>query len=392
MAPPAPARFSRVWGWAPPGASQAFVMILRNLTHAPVRSLSAILGVGLGVAILVGSLWVIPAMEEVIDVTFQRAQRQDASIEFGEATRIAALQEVARLPAVMQAEPYRSIPVTLRHGWRARRVGLIGAPAGADLSRVLDLDHLPVDPPESGVALTEMLAKLLDARVGDLIEVEIMEGARRTVLAPVAQVIPGYLGLGAYVSLAEANRMMREGALITGAHVTFDRAGTDAFFAAAKEIPAARFIGLQYVSAARFRENIDRNLMTMVTIYGSLAAIIAFGVVYNSARITLSERARDLASLRVLGFTKGEVSGILLTELGVLVALAQPLGWLLGLGVAQVLAAAFESELYRVPLRTPPETFALASLIVLAAAAVSALAVRRRIDRLDLIEVLKTRE
>ena len=142
----------------------------------------------------------------------------------------------------------------------------------------------------------------------------------------------------------------------------------------------------------RFRDTLAQNITIMVTVYASLAAIIAFGVVYNFARISLSEQGREMASLRVLGFTRGEVSGLLLGELAVVVIVAQPLGWLIGYGFAWAMVTGFTSELYRVPLVVNREVYAWASLIVLAAAIVSGLVVRRRIDRLDMIEVLKTRE
>jgi putative ABC transport system permease protein len=115
-------------------------------------------------------------------------------------------------------------------------------------------------------------------------------------------------------------------------------------------------------------------------------------VVYNFARISLSEQGRELASLRVLGFHKGEVSAILLMELAVLTLLAQPAGWILGYGFAYAIALGFESELYRVPLVVERSVYGWATLVVLWSALISALIVRRRIDRLDLIEVLKTRE
>jgi putative ABC transport system permease protein len=122
------------------------------------------------------------------------------------------------------------------------------------------------------------------------------------------------------------------------------------------------------------------------------ACVIAFGVVYNGARIALSERGRELASLRVLGFTQREIAVMLLGEQAILTLLAVPLGWVLGYGLSWLITIAIDTELMRLPLVLSPQTYFRAFVIVLAAAALSGLLVRWRLRRLDLIEVLKTRE
>ncbi|WP_188910001.1 ABC transporter permease [Salinarimonas ramus] len=395
MTPPAPARYRRTLLdrlHAALRMPQAGVMTMRHLVRYPGRSLGGLVGIALATAILVGSFWSYGSIEFMIDVTFHRADRQDATITFVGEREASALYEIARLPGVMAAEPYRSVPAKLRSGTIERRVAITGKPEGADLSRVLDSDLAPVRLPESGLALSDQLADILRVETGDLIEVELMAGDRRTVTLPVAMVVEGYLGLMAYADIGTVNRLMREGALVSGVHLALDETARDDLFAELKAIPAASFVALQRVSLAKFRETLAQNLLMMVSIYATLAAIIAFGVVYNFARISLSEQGRELASLRVLGFTNAEISWILLSELAILVLLAQPVGWLVGYGFAMAMAAGFESELYRVPLVVNRDVYAWASLVVVGAALVSGLIVRRRIDRLDLIAVLKTRE
>jgi putative ABC transport system permease protein len=180
--------------------------------------------------------------------------------------------------------------------------------------------------------------------------------------------------------------------MVSGVHVTVDAAQRPALFNAFKATPSAGFIVLQDASLAKFRETLAQNILIMVTVYVSLASIIAFGVVYNFSRISLSELGREMASLRVLGFTSGEVSMLLLGEIVIVTLLALPIGWLIGYGFAFAMVQGFATELYRVPLVVGREVYAVASLIVVAAAAASALVVRRRVDRLDLVAVLKTRE
>jgi putative ABC transport system permease protein len=237
-----------------------------------------------------------------------------------------------------------------------------------------------------------MLARLLAVRPGDLVEIELLERDRRVLEVPVTAVIQGYLGLTAYMDLTASNQLLRETASISGAHVAYDRLQGEALFEHLKSTPVANFIALQRVSMQKFRDTVATNILWMITVYVTLAAIIAFGVVFNFARISLSEQGREMASLRVLGFTRGEVSALLLWELALLTLAAQPLGWLLGYGFAYSVAKGFESELYRVPLVVGTEVYAIASLIVMGSAILSAVVVRRRIDRLDLVEVLKTRE
>jgi putative ABC transport system permease protein len=395
MSPPAPVIYRRLLPealYAVLKIPQSLIMVARHLLRWPLRSLSSVFGIALAVSVLVGSLWVFGATEFMIEVTYNRSERQDATISFVHEWPVSALFDAIALPGVMTAEPYRAVPVRIRYGPVERRITITGKPPDTDLSRVLGPGLMPVRLPETGIALSDALAKILGARVGDIVEVELLERNRRTVRLPVTGIIEGYLGLSAYMSLPAVNRLMREGPLISGVHLLYDTDREDALFRRLKATPVASFIGLQRASLRKFRETLAENLLFMITVYVSLGVIIAFGVVYNFARISLSEQGRELASLRVLGFHKGEVSAILLSELAVLTLLAQPLGWAIGYGFAWAMVQGFNSELYRVPLVVERSVYGWATVIVLMSALVSALVVRRRIDRLDLIEVLKTRE
>lgn len=395
MSPPAPQRYRKVLGGLVDLSrfvKLSNVIVMRHLTHWPLRTLSGILGMALAVAILVGSLWAFGSINHMIDITFRLSDRYDAAITFTSVRPMTALYEARRLPAVLQAEPFRSLPVKLRHEQVERRVSLVGKSADASLSRVLDGDLRPVVLPDKGLVISDALARLLKIEIGDAVEVEILEGRRQRVVQPVSAIITGFIGLTAYMNLDQMNRMLKEGDVISGVYLGLDVAAREDLFAVLKETPAASFISLQYAALQTFRETLAQNLTFMISVYAVLAGIIAFGVVYNFARISLSEQGREMASLRVLGFTKGEVSALLLGELAVVVILAQPLGWLIGYGFALTMSEGFRTELYRVPLIVNREVFAWASIVVFAAAAISGLIVRRRIDRLDMIAVLKTRE
>lgn len=395
MSPPAPARFAKAFGGLfefGRFVRQSSVMVSRHLLHQPVRTGSSVLGAAFAVAILVGSLWSFGSVQYMIDVSFHRADRQDASIAFTDPKPLASLYAVERLPGVLRAEPFRAVGVTIRSGHIERRLSLTGKPLGAGLSRVLDDKLAPLAMPEWGIMLSRALAAILQVRAGDHVIVEVMEGSRRKLDVPVTAIAEGYLGLQAFMDLDALNRLMREPAIISGVHITIDDTQEATLFAELKETPAASFIALLKVSVSKFRETIAQNIYTMITVYAALAAIVAFGVVYNFARISLSEQGREMASLRVLGFTRGEVSSLLLGELAVIVLVAQPVGWAMGYGISLAMVKAFSSELYSVPFIIGREVYAYASLIVVSAAIASGFIVRRRIDRLDMIAVLKTRE
>lgn len=396
MLPSAPVRYRRLFGDLFETARflrQSGVMVARHLLRWPLRTGTSILGVALAGSVLVGSQWSSGAIDRMIDIAYFRSDRQDAMITFAEERSMAALYDAAHLPGVLAAEPFRAVAVRIGNGHVSRRVALIGKPdGGTELSRVLGRDERPMSMPEDGLILSEALADILGVGTGDQVEVSILGGDRRRFLTPVSGISVGYLGLGAATGFSALDRMTGAPGRLSGVHLALDPARQADFFAAARKTPATGFLSLLKVSLAKFRTTLAENILIMVAVYTVLGAIIAVGVVYNFARIALSEQGRELASLRVLGFTRAEVARIVYAELAVVVLIAQPLGWLIGYGFARAVLAAFSSELYRIPLVIGRDVYAMASLIVIASAIGSALLIRRRINRLDMIEVLKTRE
>jgi putative ABC transport system permease protein len=371
---------------------QTDVMTARHLFRWPLRTLSGILGVAMAVAILVASLWSSGSIRHMIDVTFHRAERNNAVVMFDEAQPMRALYAVRQMQGVIAAEPFRSVTARISHRNLSRKLAIIGKPPMPSLSRVLTPDLQPVAMPEAGLIISEALADALKVTPGEFVTVDFLDGTRATVSLPVSGLSLGYVGLGAAMELGALNRAMTEDRLISGVTLQLDAMARDSFFAAAKRTPATAFVMVTASTVSRFKQTLAENITIMTTVYVALATIIAVGVVYNFARIALSEQGRELASLRVLGFTRGEVSRILFAELGAIVLLAQPLGWLIGYVIGLGMVAAFSSDLYRVPYVIGREVFASASLVVIAAALVAAWAIWARIDNLDLVEVLKTRE
>lgn len=395
MQPPAPARFRRVlpvWLSINRVLSQSTMMMLRNITRHPIRAAFTMLGMALATAILIVSLFVGGTMEGLIDVTYFMADRQNATVSFVEKRSQDVVMQVARLPGVLVAEPYREVPVRIRNGTIERRLALSGRARDADLSRIIDTNLRPVVLPQDGLAISEMLAQILGVGIGDLIEVDLLEGQRRTVNLPITAKIEDYFGIKAMMNADALARLLREAPTVTSVRMSIDGNRLDVLFNAIKSLPVVGAFVLQRNSLANFRKTTAVIVNTMASIYIGLAVIIAFGVVYNSARISLSERARELASLRVLGFTQGEVLRILLLELALIALVAQPPGWVIGYGLAWIMKTNLASEIMRVRLVVEHSTYLVASTIVIAAAVASALIVRQRVNRLDLVAVLKTRD
>lgn len=395
MKPPAPVRYRSLFATGslvPHLFSQLTVMAMRHLIRWPMRALMTAFGSALSVALLVTALFSFDSINFMVDTVFFRAERQDATLIFREELHPAALQAAARLPGVQRAEPVRAVRVILHNGHRSKQLALTGSRGGEDLGRILDTGLQPVNPPPHGMLLTERVADILHVRVGDIVGIELLDKGHRMVAAPVTGVVQSYFGLGAYMDAAALDRLLGDGGRVTAVRVAADPAELDQLYQAIKSTPAISAIAMQGISRQRFRETIEQNIVVMTTVYTVLAVIIAFGVVYNAARIQLSERARELAGLRIFGFTRAEVSRVLFIEIGLMVALAQPVGWLIGTALSWWLSEGMASDLFRVPFIINPRTYALASLVVIGAAVLSGLVVRRRIDRLDLVEVLKTRE
>jgi putative ABC transport system permease protein len=371
---------------------QTALMVLRGLLRWPVRAGLSSLGLAASVAVVVAAGYLDDALEQLMDVSFRAASRQDATVILSHETGIAALGGVARLPGVLHAEPQQDHAVILRHGPREKRVGLQGLPASADLTRTVDAQGNPVSLPRAGLVLPERLARQLDVAPGDTVEVAFLTGTRRRIDVPVADTVTQYFGLTAFIDLAALDRLLGQSPRMTSAQVALDPAATSAFEHALADVPGVAGAAMMTDIRRVFRETLQHNVAIMTTIYVTVAMLIAVGVAYNAARIQLSERARELASLRILGFTRAEVSLVLLGETVLLALVAQPLGWAMGAGLAVAMTAGFESDLYAIPLVLEPAAFARASLVVLATSLGAALIVRRRIDRMDLVAVMKTRE
>lgn len=367
-------------------------MVARSIARRRWKSVFAILGIACAVGILVVGGFFYDAVRYLMWVQFEVVQHDDVTVVFNEPKSSGARHEVARLPGVLLSEPFRSVAARLRFEHRSRRVELTGLPPDGALRRLIDAKLRPVELPPEGLVLTAKLAEILGAKPGDRLTVEVLEEARPVREVPVSGVADELVGTAAYMSLAALNRLLDEQGALSGAYLTVDAREAPRLYRLLKSIPAVNGVAIRDAVLKSFREILDRSIVVATFINVLFACVIAFGVVYNSARIALSERGNELASLRVLGFTRREVAFILLGEQTVLTLLAVPLGFALGAATCWLLVRRMSTELYRIPLVLSGKTFAFAFTVVAVAALGSGFLVARRLNRLDLIAVLKTRE
>ncbi|MGB5592234.1 MAG: FtsX-like permease family protein [Gammaproteobacteria bacterium] len=367
-------------------------MILRHLSRRPVKTTLTVAGIAMACGVMMLGTFFTDAMDEMVEIEFGQAQREDLAVTFYQATSLGAVYELHALEGVNYVEPFRNVPVRLRAGSRSYRTSISGYRPDAVLHRALDDQLQPLKLPDEGLLLTEQLAEILSVATGDSLQVEVLEGRRTHKDLSVAGVVRQYIGIGAYTSLDGLNRLMGEGYAVSGAYLAIDSLRRNDILRHLKSVPRVAATESSDSRLQNFYDSIAEFLLTYMGFISALSAAIVFGIVYNSARIALAERGRDLASLRVLGFTRGEVSYILLGELGLLTLLAILPGFAVGYVLSAWMVSTLPHELFRIPLVLERDTYALAAAVVLGAAVVSGLVVRRRVDQLDMVAALKTRE
>ncbi len=374
------------------GLTQPTRMIWRNLERRPWKALLSIAGVAASASILVmGGFWG-DAVDFMVLFQFQRAQRDDLTVTFIEPISEKALYSLVSLPGVTYIEPMRTVPVQLRNAHRTYRTTLQGLDNGGDLRRLLNTQMAVTELPPEGLVITDYLAGMLAVKPGDRLTVETLEGRKAVVEVPVASLVKEFVGVSAYMERGALNRLLREGNSISGAYMAAERERSAEIHKRLRDMPVIAATSARARILQSFYETMARQMLIFAFFNTILAATIAIGVIYNTARIAFSERSRELASLRVLGYTRGEISYILLGELAILVLAAIPLGLWMGNRLATFMANSMQSDLFRVPSVVTPWSYSFATLIILIAAVLSGASVRRKLDRMDLVEVLKTRE
>jgi len=395
MSPPPPPvyraglaeRFGQMAGFAAVGN-----MILRHIARWPGRSAVTVFGVALSMGLLFATVQFVDSSRSMLDAFFNRAQHQDLTVTFVEARDQRALYELRQIPGVLKVEASRAVSVRLSRGNRSERTAIESSDLDATLSARVDQHGEVVPLPSGGLMLSRQLADRLGVRLGERVHVEQLGERRRQSDQTVTRIVEETVGARAYAGPATLTAITGDAPWAHSAQLRIDPVARDEILTRLRDMPAVLGVTERSAAAAKFEAIIDQNILTILGFYISFASAIAVGVVYNSARILFSERAHELATLRVLGYHRSEVATVLLGELALLVAAALPVGCLVGYWLGQLMAAMFSSDLFRLPFAPERSSYGFAAVIVLAASLVTAAIVARRVMRLDMVRVLKARE
>ena len=395
MRPAAPLRFRQSWlesSLPKRVLTPRRIMMFRNIAGRPARTGLTIVGIALAVPTVVLGLFWRDAIDYMIEVQFDLVERGNIAVTFPHPLDRAIVGDLARQPGVLAVEGQRIVPVRLRAGHRTYLTSVTGLRAGSELRRPHDIELRPFDVPPDGVTLTRRLAERLGVGTGEIITIEVMEGRRSKRDLPVSGIVDELIGMASYVNMDTLNQLTGEGAVVSAATMYVEPSALPGLLRKFKNLPAIESVAVKASSLNSFLEKIAGLVFVAAGILTTFAVIIAVGVVYNSARIGLQERAGELASLRILGFTRAEVARILFGEFTVEIILGIPCGLVFSRAVVALIARFHSNESFEVPAVIEPRTYLAATAIVVAAAIGSALVVRRRIDRLDLVSVLKARD
>ncbi|KAA1174923.1 FtsX-like permease family protein [Marinobacter salinexigens] len=372
--------------------SQPSRMIVRQTMRRPVRTLFSMLGVAMATGIIMVGNFQFDSVTLMVHAQFARVQQQDLSAALIDPVNSAVLFGMSRQPGIRYAEGRRTVSARLVSEHREWRTAITGIPREARLQHIIDANLEPVPLPERGLLLTDFLARKLAVSPGDRLDIEILEGDRRWITTTVAGVTSEFIGVGAYMSLDGLNRALGDGPLVNQILMNVDPARADSVYRELRETPKVLGIAIRQAMLDSFYETLAKTFLTFTFFSSLLGGVIAFGVIYNTVRISLAEKGRELASLRVLGYTHNEIAHILLGEMAVLLVLGIPLGWLIGDGLAILLITAMQTELYRVPLIVTAQTLGISAAAVVLSAVASGVIAWWRLRNLDLVAVLKTRE
>lgn len=373
--------------------SETSLMMLRQLELRPLKGLLTSLGVALAVAVLILGNFMIDSVNAAMRTQYYDAMREDASVQLSEVSSWESIQSLSKYPGVIRCEAFRMVPVKLRNQGRERRVGLSGLVSDAELHRLLDIYGRPVEIPREGIVLSRKLAEVLGVDVGETLECEALDGKRLKVGVRVSGLIEDFSGLAAYMELSEMNRLLRDGSVVSGAFLAVDSLYLHVFYQSIRETPLIASVLVKEATMRSYQVTVSQNLLRMRAFIAAFAIVIAIGVIFNSARISLSERGRELATLRVMGFMHGEVVRIFIGELLLLTIIAVPLGCVIGYWLAvTVVQQASDTELFRMPLVVERSTYGYAALVIAIAFALTAFLLQSMIRRLNMLEVLKARE
>lgn len=368
-------------------------MIVRNVGRYRIRAAITVFGVMISAGIMIVGFFSMDSMEYMISYQFEEAQRDDVKINLAREMGKDALFEIQRLPYVRRAEPLLQYPFEVRSAWHKKDVSVTGMPRDATMMVYTDAQGRRMDVGDSGIVLSESVAEDLGVTPGDILTLKPLQGRitdeRRV---PVRQVVEQYLGAGAYMNIHALSEVLDESLAFNAALVRTETGREQAVSVELKDYPGVATVEVKEESLQALRNTLQESFSISNQILAIFAGVIAFAIIYNSTIVSLTERQRELASLRVMGFSIGEVGRILYNENFLLSAIGLVLGIPFGMAQSWLIVRAYDTELYRLPFYISSTTFWRTGAFIVVFVVLANLAARRKIHTLDMVEVLKERE
>jgi putative ABC transport system permease protein len=368
-------------------------MIVRNVSRHKFRSSLNAFGVMISTTLLIIGFFSIDGIDYLMDFEYSRTQRQDVQVSFFLERNKEALYEAQRFDYVTHAEPLLQYPFTLTNGWRTKDVLIVGLERDARLRRLMDTNEQVVDIGEGGLVLSEKLAQMMSLNVGDSVKMKPMMGRVTTEkIIKVTKIVQQYFGASGFMNIKALSRVLDEPFAMNSVLVSTDPGKSRLMNDELDDIPLISSVTVKAdtIDSMETTMNMQMKVMSFMTVL--FAGVIAFSIIYNITSVSLSERERELASLRVMGFSQKEVGRILYYENILMGIVGLFLGVPLGMLVCRGLVTAFDTEMIRLPYHLNPRTFIISITCTCIFVLISNLAIRHKINTLDLVETLKERE
>ncbi len=381
-------------GWLWKSLSTGWRMVFRNLFRSRLRTLAGIFGAAMGGSVLVNGFMMEKSIRYFLDFQFQNVLRSDYDLTFKDERERDAVAEVAKLPGVDRAEPLLNVACTFGNGPHRKKGAITGLNSDARLTVPRDRDGNPVRIPAHGLAMTRIMAEQLHSKVGDWVTVEPVKGEKAVRRAPVVEISDSYLGTAVYADIRYLSRLIGEEFAVSGVQVLGDNnpANRKAFFRALKQIPALQSIAGRRDMVRTLDETLVNNQRVIIDVILLFSGIVFFGSILNSSLISLAERQREIATLRVLGYGPWEIGSLLFRESMIATLIGTLVGMPLGYLLTVVTAATYASDMFRLPIITTPEIWLQTLAFAIVFALLSHFAVQYAVHKMDWLDALKAQE
>ena len=381
-------------GWFWSRLSSGWRMVIRGVIRSRMRTIVGVFAAAMGSAVLVNGFMMMDATKYLVDYQFKWILRSDIDLAFKDERSEDALLEAARLPGVDRAEPILNVSCTLINGPYQRKSGITGIAPGARLTVPRDLEAAPIPVPSTGLVMTRKLAEVLHLKQGDMVTILPIKGLRRRREAPVLRISDSFLGMAAYADIHYLSRLVHEELAVSGVQLAVDRdpAHIEALYRELKRMPALEAVSSRRDVIANLEKILVKQMGISITTFALFAGVIFFGSILNASLVSLSERQREVATLRVLGYGPWQIGSLLLRESMIVTLVGTLLGMPIGYLLSVLLSVAYDTELFRFPVVATPGTWIWTLLLAVVFGMLAHLFVQLVIHRMNWLEALQAQE